>query len=220
MKGFLTGSVIEIPLLASGVWLLARFGATDPEVGFMRMMRLTAVFAGIAAIFTAAGVGRLAAYASVDKIGGRRHAIFVAARAHAAAGAGLLIIATIPNGHLPDHASGWLVMPLVGALVGAVSGAMIGVVCGGAAPVGIAEVLALARTPGHKLRQLLDPEDLMKIGHAVRQRTQQMVMGMFEPQKKAPGSDDDHDANLALGSTSEPKPDTKPEAKPPAEKRD
>ena len=185
-KGLLTGAVIEVPALATGVWLLARFGASDPDVGFMRMVRLTAVFVGIAAVFTAAGVGRLAAHASVDKIGGRRHAMFVAARAHAAASAGLIIIAAIPHGHLPAHRFAWLLLPIVGAAVGWLSGALIGIVCGGAAPVGIAEVMALARTPGHALRQLLDPEDLMKIGAAVRHRTQQMFGGMFDPAKPPP----------------------------------
>jgi len=191
LKGLLTGAVIEVPLLATGVWILGRLGATDPEVGFMRLLRLSAVFAGIAALFTAAGIGRLAAYASVDKTGGRRHAIFVAARAHAAASAGLVIIATIPHGHLPAHPFGWLVMPVVGAFVGAASGAVIGIVCGGAAPVGISEVMALARTPGHALRQLLDPEDLLKIGAAVRHRTSQMFTGMFEPAKPPPADSGD-----------------------------
>src|SRR5262249_12290028 len=140
-KGLMTGAVIEVPALAAGVWLLARLGASDPSVGFMRLVRLTAVLAGIAALLTAGGIGRVAAYASIDKIGGRRHAVFVAARAHAAAGVGLVIIAAIPQGHLPDHLRGWIVMPVVGALVGAACGATIGLVCGGAAPVGIAEVM-------------------------------------------------------------------------------
>jgi hypothetical protein len=184
-KGLLTGAVIEVPALAAGVWLLARLGATDPDVGFMRLVRLTAVFAGIAAVLTAAGIGRLAAHASVDRIGGRRHAVYVAARAHAVASAGLVMIATIPHGHLPVHRFGWLLLPIVGAAVGWICGAMIGLVCGGAAPVGIAEVMTLARAPGHALRQLLDPEDLLKIGHAVRHRTQQ-VLHMFDPAKPPP----------------------------------
>src|SRR5689334_20583618 len=77
-KGLLTGAVIEVPALAVGVWLLGKFGVGDRAAPFMRIMRLTAVFAGVAALLTAAGVGRVAAHASVDKIGGRRHAIAVA----------------------------------------------------------------------------------------------------------------------------------------------
>jgi hypothetical protein len=182
----LTGSVIEVPALAAGVWLLGRLGETDPDADFMRLLRLTTVFAGIAAVLTAAGIGRLAAWASVDAIGGRRHAIAVAARAHAAASAALVIIATIPNGHLPDHARGWIAIPLIGALVGAACGVVIGAVCGGAAPLRIADVMAIARTPGHALTQLLDPKDLVKLGTRMRSRTQQMFKGMFDPAEKPP----------------------------------
>ncbi len=114
-------------------------------------------------------------------MGGRGHAIAVAVRTHAAASAGLIIIATIPHGHLPDHVRGWLVVPVVGAVVGAVCGVVIGAVCGGAAPVGISDVMALARTPSHALRQLLDPDDLVKLGARMRSRTRTMFQGMFEP---------------------------------------
>ena len=153
----------------------------------MRMLRLAAVFAGVAAVLTAAGIGRLAAYASVDRVGGgRRRAIAVAARAHAGAGVALQVIAAIPIGHMPGHSLGWLAYPVVGAVVGAGCGAAIGVVCGGAAPVGFSDVFALARTPGAALRQLLDPEDLVKLGAAVRQRTSHLFEGMFEPAKQRP----------------------------------
>jgi len=186
-KGLVTGAVIEVPALATGVWLLARLGVGDPDAPFMRMLRLTAVFAGLAAILTAAGIGRLAAYASVDRIGGgRRRAITVAARAHAAASVALVIIAAIPIGHMPGHSLRWLAYPFAGGLVGAACGAAIGVVCGGAAPVGFSDVFALARTPGAALRQLLDPEDLVKLGAAVRQRTTHLFEGMFEPAKQRP----------------------------------
>src|ERR1700733_13881682 len=185
-KGLLTGLVIEAPVLASGVWLLARFGIGDPDVPFMRILRLTVVFAGLAAVLTAAGIGRLAAHASTDKIGGRRHAIAIAARAHAVASIGLIVIATIPHGHLPGPSWHWLVVPVAGAALGAVTGAVIGIVCGGAAPVGIGDVMALARTPGAALRQLLSPEDLLKLGAAVRHRTSQMFGGMFEPAEPRP----------------------------------
>src|SRR3954463_6600643 len=76
IKGLLTGAVIEVPALASAVWLLARLGIGDPDTGFMRILRLTTVFCGVAAVLTAAGIGRLAAHASVDKIGGRSRAVF------------------------------------------------------------------------------------------------------------------------------------------------
>ena len=107
----LTGAVIEVPAFTAGVWLLARMGIGDRSASWMHVLRLTTVFAGVAALFTAAGIGRLAAYASVDKIGGRRHAMFIAARAHAAAGAGLIFIAIIPHGNLPERGLLWVVIP-------------------------------------------------------------------------------------------------------------
>jgi hypothetical protein len=208
-KGLLTGAVIEVPGLAIGVWLLARFGVGDRAAPFMKILRLTAVFGGIAALLTAAGVGRLAAHASVDKIGGRRHAMRVAAEAHAAAGAGLLLIATIPHGHLPEGVLGWLAIFAMGAVVGAGIGAVIGGVCGGAAPVRIGDVMAMAiKRPGEALRQLLDPEDLIKLGAAVRQRTTQMLGGMFEPAERPPAEKPPE--QLALGSTHGPKPGDAP----------
>lgn len=186
-KGLLTGAVIEVPAIAAGVWLLARLGVGDGEASYMRMLRLATVFAGVAALLTAAGIGRLAAHASVDKLGGRRHAMAVAARAHAAAGAGLVLIAAIPNGHLPERALGWIAIFAAGGLVGAACGATIGAVCGGAAPVRIGDVMAAAiKRPGEALRQLLDPEDLIKLGAVVRQRTTQMLHGVFEPAERPP----------------------------------
>ena len=193
-KGLLTGAVLEVPAIATGVWLLARLGLGNTDVGFMRILRLTAVFTGVAGVLTAAGIGRLAAYAS--RSGGRRRAVIVAARTHAAAGAGLLLIAAIPLGHLPAHLSRWLAYPVMGGAIGAGLGAAIGLVCGGAAPVGFADVWSLARTPGAALRQLLDPEDLVKLGAAVRQRTTHLFEGMFEPAKRPPeaAKPDDKDA--------------------------
>jgi len=186
-KGLLTGAVIEVPALAAGVWALARLGVGDRHAPFMHLLRLTAVFTGLAAVLTAAGVGRLAAHASIDKIGGRRHAMFVAARAHAVAGAGLVLIAAIPHGHLPNRGAIWLWIPIVGLAVGALCGAVIGVVCGGAAPVKITDVMALAiKRPTDALRSLLDPEDLLKLGAAVRQRTTQVLGGIFEPAERPP----------------------------------
>ncbi len=163
--------MIEVPAFAIGVWLLARLGIGDQSASFMRILRLTTVFASTAALFTAAGIGRLAAYASVDKIGGRRHAVLVAGRTHAVAGVGLILIAVIPLGHLPDRVLPWLAILVVGALIGAWCGAVIAAVCGSAGPMRIGDVMAVAiKRPGEALRSLLDPEELLKIGAAVRQR--------------------------------------------------
>jgi hypothetical protein len=186
-KGLLTGAVIEVPALAAGVWVLGRLGIGDRHAPFMHLLRLSAVFAGLAAVITAAGIGRLAAYASIEKNGGRRRAMLVGARTHAAAGVALLLIATIPHGHLPDRGAIWLWIPVIGLAIGAACGAVIGAVCGGAAPVRIADVMALAiKRPTDALRSLLDPEDLLKLGAAVRQRTTQVFTGIFEPAEPRP----------------------------------
>ncbi|HEY1546903.1 MAG TPA: hypothetical protein VGG28_03750 [Kofleriaceae bacterium] len=168
------------------MWLFA----SAPDASFMTVIRLTTIFAGIAAVLTAAGIGRIAAQASVEQVGehlgGRRHAVWIAARTHAVASIGLVVIAAIPQGHVPQHHAGWLVMIPIGALVGAVCGSAIGVVCGGSAPINILDVLALARTPTAKLRTLLDPEDLVKIAAVVRARTTRAFHAMFDPAARPP----------------------------------
>lgn len=196
-KGLLTGVAIEIPLLAVTVWILCQLGLANPSAGFMRIMRLTTVFAGIAALFTAGGVGRLAAYASVE--GGRRRAVIVAARAHAAAGIGLVIIATVPHGELPSDPWGWVAIGAAGLVPGAVCGAIIGFVCSGQSAV-IADVWSLATKPSEALRQLLDPKDLVKLGAALRTRTSTLFEGIFEPAPPPPPGEPD------TRSQSEPKP--------------
>jgi hypothetical protein len=183
-KGLLTGVAIEVPALTGTVWLLARLGFGNPDVPVMRIMRLTLVFAGLAAVFTAGGIGRLAAYASID--GGRRRAMFVAARAHAAASAGLVLIAVIPHGQLPGRSLAWLAFPAGGLVAGAVCGILIGVVCGGTAPVELSDVWSLARRPSEALRNWLDPRELVRLGAAVRHRTSHLFEGMFDPAPPPP----------------------------------
>lgn len=185
-KGWITGVAIEVPALTAAVWALAQLGIGNPDVPVMRLLRVTTVFAGIAAVFTAGGVGRLAAYASID--GGRRHAIRVAARAHAAASAGLVVIAAIPHGQLPGHSLAWLAFPAAGAVVGAGCGAVIGLVCGGAAHVELGDVWSLAKRPSEALRSWLDPRELMRLGAAVRHRTSHLFDGMFEPAPRPPAT--------------------------------
>ena len=201
-KGLVAGVAIEVPVLTATVWGLAQLGAGNPEVPVMRIMRLTTVFAGIAAIFTAGGIGRLAAYASVD--GGRRRAMYVAARAHAAASVGLVLIAAIPHGQLPDHALAWLAFLAGGLVTGAVCGVLIGLVCGGTAPVELADVWSLARRPSEALRSWLDPRELVRLGAAVRHRTTNLFEGMFDP------------APLPPSSTGDAKPPAAPVAPPPS----
>jgi hypothetical protein len=183
-KGLLTGVAIEIPVLAATVWVLGRLGVGDPDAEFMHIMRLTAVFAGVAALFTAGGIGRLAAHTFVD--GGRRRAVYRAARAHAAASAGLVLIAAIPHGHLPGHEYTWLAFPAAGVVSGAACGSLIGLVCSGQTSLGLGEVWSLARRPSVALRNLLDPEDLVRLGSALRTRTTNLIEGIFEPAPPPP----------------------------------
>jgi hypothetical protein len=182
----LTGAAIEIPAFSATVWLLARVGVGNADASFMEIVRLTTVFAGIAAVLTAGGIGRLAAHAAPS---GRRRAVWVAARAHAVAGAALAIIAAIPLGQVPASPTGFIPIAIAGVACGAACGAVIGLVCGGVAPVGLGDVWTLAKLPTTALRTLLSPEDLVKLGGAVRTRTTRMFEGIFEPAPKPPEAD-------------------------------
>jgi hypothetical protein len=97
------------------------------------------------------------------------------------AGVALILIAAIPHGHLPERVFGWLPIVLMGVLVGAWCGAVIGAICGNTGPVRIGDVMAAAiKRPGEALRSLLDPEELIKLGAAVRQRTTHMLESLSE----------------------------------------
>jgi hypothetical protein len=180
----MTGVAIEVPALTGAIWGLAQLGLGNPDVPVMRILRWTTIFAGAAAIFTAGGIGRLAAYASID--GGRKRAMFVAARAHAVASAGLVLIAAIPHGRLPDEPLPWLAFPAAGLVAGALCGVLLGLVCGGTAPVELADVWSLARRPSEALRSWLDPRELVRLGAAVRHRTTNLFEGMFDPAPPPP----------------------------------
>lgn len=211
-KGVLVGAAIEVPAISFGVWMAQQAGIGDPEVGFLRIMWLTAIFAGVAAVFTAGGIGRLAAQVVVDR--GRRRALYQAARAHAVAGAGLVVIATIPHGHLPMDHWGWVELGAIGLLPGAVCGLVIGFVCG-TASVGLADVWSLTVSrPSGALRQLLDPRDIVKLGTALRTRTSTLFDGIFEPAPPPPQKPD-----AAPGAPDQPASD-KPAVDPKATKAD
>ncbi len=185
-KGLLTGAAIEIPAISATVWVMSRLGLAAPGLTLMAILRLTTVFAGAAAILTAGGIGRLAAHASAN--GGRRRAAWVAARAHATASAGLVLIATIPHGHMPAAPLHWIPIVLVGIVPGAACGVLIGLVCGGAAPLALSDVWSIAKRPSEALGQLLSPKDLAKLGATLRTRTSTLFEGMFEPAPPPPDS--------------------------------
>lgn len=131
-KGAGAGVLVVIPAVALAVWVSAPLGITHHGDGVIACLRMTVVFAGLAAALTAAGVGRLAAQASAE--GGRPRSVMVAARAMAPAGAALTIIAAIPHGDLPMTPIGWVALAAVGAILGAGSGAVIGLACAGELP--------------------------------------------------------------------------------------
>lgn len=194
-KGLLAGAALEIPLIAVTIWVVARFGIGNPDATFMQIVRLAAVFTGVAALFTAGGIGRLAAYTFVDK--GRRKAIIAAARTHAIASAGLVLIAAIPHGHIDFRDFTWLALPLVGMLSGAICGAMIGAVCTGSTAVGLADVWSLTMKPSEVLRNLLSPGDLVRLGSALRTRTSTLFEGIFDPAPPPPKADERADKKPA-----------------------
>jgi hypothetical protein len=204
----LTGAAIEIPLIAATVWVVARLGVGNANVGFMPIMRLTAVFAGVAALLTAGGIGRLAAYATVEH--GRRTAIIRAARAHAFASAGLVVIAAIPHGEIDFRDLGWLALPFAGLIAGAICGAIIGSLCTASTSVGLADVWSLTLKPSEALRSLLSPADLVRLGSALRTRTTNLFEGIFEPAPPPPkGEEPKPEAKPDVTA----KPDEKPESK-------
>jgi len=208
-KGLLTGAAIEVPAITATIWVLAQLGIGNADAPVMRIVRLTTVFAGVAAVFTAGGIGRLSAYASVD--GGRRQAMYAAARAHAAASVGLVLIAAIPQGHLPARLVEWLAFPAAGLVSGAGCGALIGLVCGGTAPVELADVWSLARRPSEALRSWLDPRELVRLGAAVRHRTTNLFEGMFDPAPLPPSSAPPTTSDPASEAPAEPPPPAKTE---------
>ncbi len=184
-------------MLALTVWALAHLGVGNPDAELMRIVRLTAVFAGVAALLTAGGIGRLAAQVFVDGVpaGGepvaehgrrRRRAILRAAGAHAVASAGLVIIAAIPHGRLPATSAGWLAFPAAGLVCGAIAGAIVGYVCSSQSVVQLVDVWSLTRKPRVALRTILDPEDLARLGSALRTRTTNLFDGIFEPGEPPP----------------------------------
>src|SRR5262245_55919069 len=97
-KGVIAGAVLVVTVIAACVWVLGRMGYANPTLPILKAIRSTAVFAGAAAILTAGGVGRIAAQAAIDEPSSRKKPLVVAARAFAVAGAGLTVIAAIPQG--------------------------------------------------------------------------------------------------------------------------
>lgn len=176
---------MEIPAISTAVFVLPRLGI-GPGVAApaMTVVRMTSLFAGLPALITSGGIGRLAAYESVKRR--RRAAIGWAAGVHALAGGLLTMIAALPHGYLPSGPLEWGVLGMVGMVAGALCGAVIGVACTGAPPRQVAEMIELVKRPGLTLRQLIESEDLGRIGAAVRNRASLMFDGLLDPAEPRP----------------------------------
>jgi hypothetical protein len=125
------GFVVVVPVIAAAVWVLARFGIGDVGASYQRIIGFVSAFAGVPAILTAGGVGRLAAHASVKlRGGGLLGSIRAGALAFAAAGIGLVLLTAIPLGGLPPDPRRWLWLALAGAVAGVAAGAVIGLWAG------------------------------------------------------------------------------------------
>jgi hypothetical protein len=153
----------------------------------MTVVRMTSLFAGLPALLTSGGIGRLAAHESMTRR--RRGAIGHAAGVHALAGMLLTLIAALPHGHLPGTPAAWAALGALGALAGALCGLVIGVACTGAPPRQVTEMLSLVKRPGLTLRQLIESEDLGRIGAAVRHRASLMFDGLLDPAEPRPADD-------------------------------
>lgn len=131
-KGTAVAALVVIPLISLGIWVAGRLGVGDLPPTLIGALRLTVLFAGIPALATCGGVGRLATEASHD--GGRGRAAWVGGRTLAIGGAGLILLAAIPNGTIPGDRLGWGLLAAGGAVIGGFGGVLIGLLCSGELP--------------------------------------------------------------------------------------
>jgi hypothetical protein len=131
-KGAAIGALVLIPLLTSIVYIAVRLQHPQEIPTLIEVLRLAGIFAGLPIVITAGGVGRLSAQASLD--GGRPRAAWIGGRTLAIAGAGLVLLAAIPNAAIPSDRLGWGLLAFAGAIGGAAIGALVGLACGGPMP--------------------------------------------------------------------------------------
>ncbi|HEU5057832.1 MAG TPA: hypothetical protein VFU21_14975 [Kofleriaceae bacterium] len=126
LKGSILGLVVFIPLTALALWLLAQIGIGDRGASYVRIIAFVAVFAGLPAILTAGGIGRVAARLAVQPGRGQSTAIAVAALNAAVCGAGLVLLGIVPLGEVPSSVGHWLWITGLGLAAGALGGVVIG----------------------------------------------------------------------------------------------
>ena len=166
----------------------------------MEIVRTTTVFAGVPALLTAGGLGRLAAHEAMA--GTRRAAIARTCAAHGVASVLLALIAAIPHGLLPSSVASWGLLVILGGMAGALCGAAIALVCAGATPRQVTDVLSLVKLPAATLRQIIDSEDLGRLGAAVRHRASMMFDGLLDPAVPRPSTETQGATDSAATATS------------------
>jgi hypothetical protein len=82
-------------------------------------------------------------------------------------------------------------------VAGALCGALIGIVCSTTSSVGLSDVWSLTRKPSEALRQILSPQDLVRLGAALRTRTSTLFEGIFEPAPPPPAATADAEGTPA-----------------------
>jgi len=123
------GVVLGLPATAAAAYVLSRCGVGgDALAPFARVIAFAAVFAGLPALLSAGGIGRVAARASASQPERPiRAAILAAVFPFAVVGAGLVILTLVPLGRLPPTPADWALSAGTGMLAGALCGAILGV---------------------------------------------------------------------------------------------
>jgi hypothetical protein len=128
VRGAMIGLVVGLPAIAGIAFLLSflEIGG-DPTAPFARVIAFASVFAGIPALISAGGIGRLVARASAaNPQRPVAAAIFAAVLPFAAVGAGLAILTIVPLGAIPATPADWAMTAGAGAVAGIVAGAILG----------------------------------------------------------------------------------------------
>jgi hypothetical protein len=201
------GLFVEIPAISAAVLAFDQLSPGAP-LPAMSVVRLTSVFVGLPALVTAGGLGRLGAYESTRRT--RKSALMMVTRVHAVATVLLVLLAALPHGRMPTSIFAWLMLLALGAVAGAACGALIGLVCTGSTPRQVTEMISLVTRQGMTLRQIIDTEDLGRIGAAVRQRASWMFDGFLDPAAPRPRSHHDGGDETGIVDSSAHAPSTAP----------
>ncbi|HLU66077.1 MAG TPA: hypothetical protein VKZ63_07365, partial [Kofleriaceae bacterium] len=90
------------------------------------IVAMVAVFAGLPAVITAGGIGRVAAHLAVAPRRGPTWSVLAGASSGAVLGAGLVLLTVVPLGEVPSGLDRWLWITGLGAAAGALGGLVIG----------------------------------------------------------------------------------------------